>query len=211
MLARWLDASLHEAFLVSRKERRAFARASVASVKESLFDWSKLSQVLADSHAADVLVTRDGALAQAPTPRDEAAVRALLVDGCGLVVRHAQGHCVVLEALARELEIALPGAVQVQLFVTPAGSRGFAWHYDREEVFILQTVGTKTYFMRENTVVTDLADPIDFERFRSETSPLQACTLRAGDLLYLPRGMWHMGRAESTAFSISLGLTPTLA
>ena len=41
-----------------------------------------------------------------------------------------------------------PGTPQVQVFATPAGTHGFGWHYDLEDVFIAQTAGMKDYYFR---------------------------------------------------------------
>jgi 50S ribosomal protein L16 3-hydroxylase len=209
VLAEWLDASTYEAFLTHRRARRAFAWPRVGAISGQLFDWDRLHHILAHPVAPDALITRDGALIDAALPRDAAAARALLDGGCGLVVRRAQRRDEALAELGERLGRELAGTVQIQLFVTPARTRGFAWHYDGEDVLILQTIGSKTYYMRDNTVVADPSRTVDFARLRDEVSPLQACTLHAGDLLYLPRGMWHMGRADSTALSISLGVTPS--
>lgn len=113
-------------------------------------------------------------------------------------------------ALARSFERDFHRTARVQLFVTPRGTRGFAWHYDLEDVFILQTLGSKTYYLRENTRVTSLDGAADFAQFAQEVSPLAVCALTVGDVLYIPRGMWHMGRAEDDCFSISVGLEHTL-
>jgi ribosomal protein L16 Arg81 hydroxylase len=40
----------------------------------------------------------------------------------------------------------IPGEVHVQLFVAPAGTHSFGWHYDDEDVYIVQTEGSKDYF-----------------------------------------------------------------
>lgn len=173
-----------------------------------LFEWTRLQRILEHPLAPDVLVTRDGALLEIAAPCTIAAARTLIAAGSGLVVRRAQRHDAVLAQLACGLEAELSGVVQVQLFVTPAQTRGFSWHYDREHVLILQTLGMKTYYLRENTVVARPADEIDFARYHDERSEVQACTLHAGDLLYLPSGTWHMGRADTTALSVSLGITP---
>lgn len=207
VLAAWLDPSTYDAFLAHRRLRRAFAQPNTAAAP-GLFDFARLHRILGHEEAPDVLITRDGALLDEASPRDAAGVEALLARGCGLVVRRAQRQDALLHQVAQALARELAGAVQVQLFVTPEQTRGFSWHYDREDVLILQTQGAKTYYLRDNTVVPEPHAVVDFTRYCEERSPLQACTLQAGDLLYLPCGTWHMGRADSTALSVSLGVTP---
>ena len=42
--------------------------------------------------------------------------------------------------------------------------------------------------------------------YERETTPAIACTLIAGDWLYIPRGFWHVALASRDALSISVGL-----
>jgi 50S ribosomal protein L16 3-hydroxylase len=99
------------------------------------------------------------------------------------------------------------GSAHVQLFVTPGRTHGFGWHYDDEDVFILQTVGVKDYYFRANTVAAEVAaHPDAFARFDVETSPLCTARLLAGDFLYLPARWWHMATCERDALSISVGV-----
>ena len=96
----------------------------------------------------------------------------------------------------------------MQLYATPAGHFSFGWHYDPEEVFILQTIGVKEYFLRPNTVhpnpvLETMPRDMQYER---ETPACFACTLVPGDWLYIPSGYWHKARAAEAALSISLGV-----
>jgi hypothetical protein len=202
VLRSWLDPATYEQFLAHRRARRAFAQPSLAALRSSMFDWDVLGRVLASPHS-DVLITRDGALLDSPAPTLEQA-RAGLAGGVGLVARRAERCEASLCELARAFEQEFDRTAHVQLFVTPQGTRGFRWHYDLEDVLILQTSGQKTYYLRDNT--RPLPERPDFALIRDEVSPLAACTLAAGDALYIPRGMWHMGRAEVDCFSISIGL-----
>jgi 50S ribosomal protein L16 3-hydroxylase len=201
VLTEWLDPASRTQFLAHRQARRAFARPSIVRGVE--FGWEVLGRVLA-SPLRDVLVTRDGSMLNLPDP-DLAGVQRGLARGLGLVARRAERCEASLCDLARAFERQFARSAHVQLFVTPRGTRGFAWHYDLEDVVILQTAGRKSYSLRENSQ-SPLPDQPDFASFRAEVSPLALCTLCAGDALYIPRGMWHMGRAEEDAFSISVGL-----
>lgn len=208
MLKGWLAPREREAFLASRSAGLPFATPAVRDELATLFDAATLLRVLGAEPAPDALIVRRSELLDRPPPRSEPALRALLEEGAGVVVRRAERHDLGLLRLATQLASELGGVAHVQLFVTPASTHGFGWHYDAEDVFILQTVGAKTYFFRANTQQPDLrvgAQP-DFTKVRAETSPTQSCTLIAGGALYLPRGMWHAARAEADSFSISVGL-----
>jgi ribosomal protein L16 Arg81 hydroxylase len=202
VLRSWLAPDTHAQFVAHRRARRAFAQPSLAALRSSLFGWDVLGRVLSSAQR-DVLVTRDGALLSVPDP-DLEQVRLGLTEGLGLVARRAERCEASLRELALAFEREFERTAHVQLFVTPRGTRGFRWHYDMEDVCILQTLGRKSYYLRENT--RELPVEPDFTQIRAEVSPLAACTLAAGDALYIPRGMWHMGRAEEDCFSISIGL-----
>jgi len=93
---------------------------------------------------------------------------------------------------------ALPGEVHVQLYVTPAGTYSYSWHYDLEDVFVAQMLGIKDYHLRDNTVArhTRLGESLDFSCIRDETSHMMAARLIVGDWLYIPRRCGHAARRD---------------
>jgi ribosomal protein L16 Arg81 hydroxylase len=128
--------------------------------------------------------------------------------GVGLVIRRAEQHDVGLARLATSFAEDIPGEMHIQLFVTPAGTHSFGWHYDFEDVFIVQTTGVKEYFLRDNTVERQRARGTcpDFERFRHEVTPLAAVQLLRGDWLYIPARWWHVAKCIKDSLSISVGV-----
>ena len=91
--------------------------------------------------------------------------------------------------------------VNIHMYCTPGDQFGFGWHYDAEEVFIVQTTGRKLYSLRKNTVnpwPIEETLPADM-RYEREITPLVRCELAAGDWLYVPSGYWHMGQSRETA------------
>jgi 50S ribosomal protein L16 3-hydroxylase len=179
------------------------AQPGTALAARSLFDWSVLDRVLRAS--PDVLVVSRGELLSLPPPRTLHELAGYFAAGVGLCIRHAERHDAGLAGVAAAF--APLGAAQVQLFVTPAGTHGFGWHYDDEDVFIAQTTGMKDYYFRANTVSDCPASPARFSRFHAESSPLCTATLVAGDFLYLPSRWWHMAICHQDALSISVGVT----
>jgi hypothetical protein len=168
-----------------------------------LLDWQVLDRVL--RAGPDTLVVAKGKLLDEPAPRSLAQLRTLMDRGIGLCVRQAERHDEALAGVAAAFEVL--GPAQVQLFVTPAGTHGFGWHYDDEDVFIAQTAGSKDYYLRRNTVAAQqAARPSMFARYARETAPLCAATLIAGDFLYVPARWWHMAVCGADALSISVGV-----
>lgn len=209
MLGTWLGDLTLDAFRAQQFKRSAIAKPATARDACELLDWNVLLAVLGSEPAPDVLVVARGQLIPMPPPRTARDLGLLLRHGAGLCVRHAERHHANLRRVASALERALPGAsAQVQLFVTPAQTYGFSWHYDDEDVFIAQTVGRKDYFFRENTVAADVgAHSSVFPRFTSETTPICNARLHAGDFLYLPARWWHMAECLEDSLSISVGIS----
>ena len=210
MLNEWLAPMRVDAFARTHLRRAPFARPAAATSAISLLNWSTLARVLGAEPGPDVLVASDGHLIDVPVPRTLLEVRALMAQGFGLVARQAERHDPGLAALARAFARDLPGEIHVQLYATPAGTQTFGWHFDFEDVFIAQTAGAKDYYFRENTVSRDTAPSSrpDFSRIRSETSPLLASRLLAGDWLYIPSRWWHLVKSLDDALSISIGVVP---
>jgi ribosomal protein L16 Arg81 hydroxylase len=137
-----------------------------------------------------------------------AQVMRLMEAGVSVVVRAAEKHDAGLAGLAERFARVLPGEVHIQLYVTPAATNSYGWHYDFEDVFIVQTAGVKDYYFRANTAAPDavLGDRLDFGSFRNERSPLMSARLVAGDWLYLPSRWWHLVKCVEDSLSISVGV-----
>jgi ribosomal protein L16 Arg81 hydroxylase len=175
-----------------------------------LLTWDRLHRLVSSEPAPDMLVVREGELFKGPPPRSAAEASLLRAEGYSLVLRHTERHDEGLARLAAEAERELEGDVAIQLYATPARYNSFGWHYDAEEVFILQTVGEKEYFLRENTVNPHPrleAMPKDMQ-YEKETTPTLSVKLLAGDWLYVPGGWWHVAKANEDSLSISLGVLP---
>jgi hypothetical protein len=184
------------------------ARPGAAAGAVPLFGWSTLEDVLASRRPLDLLTVTSGRLVDVPAPRTLAGARRLVRAGVSVVIRAAERHDAGLSDLVASFRDALPGEVHVQLYVTPGGTNSYGWHYDFEDVFIVQTAGIKDYYFRANTVAHDtrLGDTLDFTRVRGESSPILSARLVAGDWLYIPAKWWHLVKCAQDALSISVGV-----
>jgi ribosomal protein L16 Arg81 hydroxylase len=209
MLDEWLGPLPLESFLRQCFGRRPYAVPSTAAGAERFFTWDTLEQILRQPDT-DTLVVAGGKLCQDPAPSSLIELNALMARGIGLVIRRAENQDPALAALAGALTAHIPGQAHVQLFVTPAGTHGFGWHYDDEEVFIVQTAGCKEYFFRDNTIRPEQTRgaPADFTLALKETSPIGTARLIAGDWLYIPSPWWHVARSVEPSLSISIGISP---
>lgn len=177
-----------------------------------LGSWRTIETIL-ERPDPDVLVVREGSRWEenrVPTPEE---ARQLYADGYTLLVRHAEKDLPELYELAEDFRRDFLAPVDVHLYCTPGTEYGFGWHYDAEDVFILQTEGSKEYLLRKNTVnpwplVETLPADMRFER---EMMPVMKCLLKAGDWLYIPNGYWHAGKAQENAVSLAVGVLTTSA
>lgn len=207
-LGSWLAPTTVGEFARGHLGQIPFARPDTAAATAGAFPWDALERVLASPREPDVLVVCRGRALDLPPPRTLSEARSLMASGVGLVARRAEQQDAGLAALASNLARDVPGETHVQLFVTPAGTHGFGWHYDFEDVFIVQTAGAKDYYFRANTVDRDapVGSQPDFGAVRRESSPMGTVRLVAGDWLYLPARWWHVAKCVEDSLSISLGV-----
>jgi 50S ribosomal protein L16 3-hydroxylase len=162
----------------------------------------------------DLLLVKDGALWKGDAPHDAQALAQRHAEGFTLVLRRPEPFDDALAGLSRTFAAEVGGDINLHLYRTPAGARGFDWHCDPEEVFFLQTHGHKRFWVRENTLhpaplLETLAAAPDPSR---ETSVAEAFDLHPGDWLYVPGGAWHraeaVGAEDSTSVSVGV-MAPT--
>lgn len=193
--------------LASAYLREAVAHRGGAERLASTCDLDRLARLARDVEDRELILSADGRPIERPSGAADAV--AWLAAGWSLAVRHAERLDAGLGLVAAGFASALLGPVDIQVHATPAGRQGFGWHYDPEEVFVVQCVGAKEWLVRRNTVDPD---PV-LERmprdlgFARETSPILRVRLEAGDWLYVPGGWWHVASAvESDSVSLSIGV-----
>lgn len=189
--------------------RLPLALPETAASLSALGTWDVLGRLLKE--AADVLVVGEGRRYEGIDPADLDEARALIDRGLTILVRHAERHDQPLGELAADFQNDFNAHVDVHMYVTPPDTHGFSWHYDAEDVFIIQTSGTKTYSLRKNTVNPwPLVETIPVNmRYERELMPLMQVELRAGDWLYIPCGYWHKAdtpAGDDVAISLAVGV-----
>lgn len=179
-------------------------------VNRAAAEWSTAAtcEKLLPQPNTDPLVARDSQLWSGPSLNSAESGQAALAAGYTICIRHSERFDPALAQLAADFHEAFRAPIDIQLFCTPAGQGGFNWHYDAEDVFVLQTEGTKDWWLRKNTVnpwphVDTI--PLDM-RYEREIMPAIRCTLAAGDWLYIPAGYWHRTAAPSLSTSLSVGV-----
>jgi ribosomal protein L16 Arg81 hydroxylase len=128
--------------------------------------------------------------------------------GATIVLQGLHHHWAPLAEFCRGLEAALGHPVQANSYYTPRGSQGLAVHHDTHDVFVLQVAGEKRWLVYEPAFELPLRD----QKYKRERhgEPGQAThdlVLRAGNVLYLPRGWLHEALTSDTdSLHITVGV-----
>ncbi|HJQ30985.1 MAG TPA: cupin domain-containing protein [Pyrinomonadaceae bacterium] len=122
-----------------------------------------------------------------------------LREGATLVLDAVDELSEPIEKLAQNLELFFREHVQVNLYAGWQTSRGFDLHWDDHDVFILQVAGRKKWSVYGQTRPFPLVNDIE-KAEKPGHAPVWEGTLEDGDLLYIPRGWWHVAEplAEPT-------------
>ncbi|MGZ3790021.1 MAG: JmjC domain-containing protein [Bacteriovorax sp.] len=202
-----------ETFLSKNFTRFPFSLPHNASPFKSYLDW-KVVQTAIEQKKSVLRIVRDGVVTKdhADCSFDEA--RRFHQAGHTLLLRYAEKSVPALKELADDFSQSFRTEVDIQLYCTPEGHNAFGWHYDIEEVFILQTKGSKEYTIRPNTVhpkplLTSIPKDLQYEKEKGEV--FIQVLLEEGDWLYIPSGWWHVARTKAESMHISVGLMPRSA
>lgn len=125
-------------------------------------------------------------------------------DGYSIVANSLQQRWAPISALCASLQQTLHHPVGAYLFLTPRATQAFAPHWDVHDVFILQIAGAKNWLLYDPMVTLPLVH-MQHEVHPSQLGrPIAEVCLRAGDVLYLPRGYIHQALTSDVS---SLHLT----
>ncbi|GAA2891225.1 hypothetical protein Acy02nite_74670 [Actinoplanes cyaneus] len=131
---------------------------------------------------------------------DEQVMR-LFADGATLVLQGLHRIWEPLIDFTGRLGAELARPLQVNAYLTPPSSQGFATHYDTHDVFVLQVEGTKRWIIHPPV----LPDPLERQPWGGRADEVAATAegraaldvvLQPGDALYLPRGWLHSARTD---------------
>ncbi len=116
---------------------------------------------------------------------------ALLAQGATMIMDGVQEVSPAILDLTSSFEEALSCTCAANLYAGWRTQRGFNVHWDAHEVFVLQLAGRKRWQVFAPTRMDPLADDIETAQ-PPNTPPIWEGILEDGDLLYLPRGTWHV-------------------
>jgi mannose-6-phosphate isomerase-like protein (cupin superfamily) len=131
-------------------------------------------------------------------------------NGYTLVLNRLDGRFEPLQRLSRRLAAEVNARFQVNVYVTPARNQGFAPHYDTHDVFVAQVHGSKKWRVASQPYELPLGDRT-YDKSQPKPEPELEFELRAGDMLYLPRGAVHWAESNDTvSVHVTVGVHPLL-
>jgi ribosomal protein L16 Arg81 hydroxylase len=110
----------------------------------------------------------------------------------------------------------LSAEISINFYLTPPSSQGYVAHFDYQDAFILQLHGSKRWHLGEpmyelpGYALQHVSGKIPRQTL-ANTSPhlSENVLLRAGDLLYLPRGVYHKPMSEDeSSLHLTVGIHP---
>lgn len=118
-------------------------------------------------------------------------------NGCSVRFLSPQTYSPHLLALNSTLQEYFGSFVGANAYLTPPNSQGFAPHYDDIEAFVLQIEGKKKWKVYNPRNRYEMLPRHSSKNFKPEEvtePPVLEVTLKAGDVLYFPRGFIHQAR-----------------
>lgn len=102
-------------------------------------------------------------------------------------------------------------ATQINCYLTQKEEQGLDPHYDHQEIFIIQVQGEKTWELFGMADKFPLPTNKYYEQGEPNYSERRSYTLGVGDVLYIPRGMWHQAKTENkTSLHLTLNIVCNL-
>ncbi len=200
-------------FLPKHFTKLPYSRPHGANELLHLLDWKAIEKIFEEKKSV-LRIVQDGRVIKDYVDLSFTEAIKHHEQGHTLLLRYAEKSSPDLMDLARDFEASFHTPVDIQLYCTPEGHNAFGWHYDVEEVFIIQTKGSKTYSIRPNTVhplplISSIPKDLNYEKEKTEIEI--KVTLEEGDFLYIPSGWWHIARTQKESMHISIGLMPSSA
>ncbi|MEM8575600.1 MAG: cupin domain-containing protein [Pseudomonadota bacterium] len=127
--------------------------------------------------------------------------------GATIILNHLHRRHPPLAELTAALELEFSAGFQTNIYITPPGNQGFNPHFDTHDVIVLQLAGSKRWQLYSTPIELTLSGHGDFARQHEPGDISEEFDLRAGDTLYIPRGLVHEAiSTDETSMHITVGV-----
>lgn len=126
------------------------------------------------------------------TPRlNSGKLAACLAAGATLVLDCVEELAPMVGQLASSFRNALHADTHVNLYAGWHSNRGLDLHFDTQQIMVLQVAGRKRWQVYRPTRLNPLPDD-EVTPLKPTVPPVWEGMLEDGDMLYIPRGWWHV-------------------
>ena len=165
----------------------------------SLFPWPALNHILRTHRfgAKGIRMVSGGrALPQEAFLKDGIVrapeMTALLREGATVVLERVDCMYEPLTGLAENLERVFQVPIQINMYAGWRVTHGFEVHWDDHDVIVLQVAGRKHWKIYGVTEKFPIKNSVELHSQPPSCDPLFDGLLNQGDVLYMPRGWWHI-------------------
>jgi ribosomal protein L16 Arg81 hydroxylase len=138
---------------------------------------------------------------------DFSRLQQLLSNGATMKISEIDAFSASITRLVTSISAELREKVHVNLYYSAPQSRAFADHFDKHDVFVLQTDGSKRWEVFEYQERFPLPGMKKSRDTQYRKAPKHEFLVNPGDFLYIPRGMWHNAfTAESHSLHLTVGI-----
>ena len=116
-----------------------------------------------------------------------------LENGATLVINRFESYSVAAQRLCMEVGRFAGAQTTGNAYVSFSGRGTFGKHWDTHDVFAIQLIGRKRWQLFRPTLPLPLTyQTSDRSGHVCPAEPVLDCMLEEGDVLYVPRGWWHL-------------------
>jgi len=133
--------------------------------------------------------------------------------GASLVLNEVESLLPKIRLITDAITSELNSKVSANIYVSQKNHQAFGSHYDKTDVYVLQTLGSKRWRIYEGQIESPVLHPMFRGESKEQLTKLkgkveQEFVMNAGDLLYLPRGRFHDALAtEGPSIHISIAVS----
>ena len=162
-------------------------------------------------HPSLFLSTNVNRRRQAVSQADMAALGRILNDGGTVVLDHVDSFDPTLEVACRALGWWSGELTSANAYLAVGDTDGFNLHWDDHDVIAVQLSGEKSWEVRGPSRLAPMYRDAERNRTPSE-EVLWKGTMRAGDVMHIPRGFWHTATRigsgdDGHSLHVTFGLT----
>ncbi len=136
---------------------------------------------------------------------------AAYADGYTIVINEIQRFWDPIKALVENIRSFMSHNAVANLYLTPENEKALSPHYDAHDVIALQISGEKHWILYDDThFKTPLLNSFQPIFQREHLTGAREITMRAGDILYMPRGVPHEAyTTDKSSMHITIGIHST--